>query len=119
MVKPLVENEKLLRGILPIYVKSDNTISSAAFKPRNGEGVSVDRVADRTLEDAIEFLLAKLKRSNRVGSITVKQCNDIPVNIVLSPSTSDPFHVEIYSEDKAPLDSIKYENLAKLAVLER
>lgn len=121
MMGPFVDDEKLLRALWSFWIKPDGTIKSAAFKPRGREGISTDRIANRSLNEAISFLLQRMSPGSRAGSITVKDCNNVGVQIVPSPRENiNPFHTEIYSSfPDTPLDSIQYKKLALLAVVEQ
>ena len=104
--------ESLLRAAWPNYIKSNGSISSAAFKPRKLkddtiEGVSTDRTCSRTMQESVEFMEHHIHSDSRIISVSVADCNEIKLYLKYSPSSWNKYHTEIYS--KAP--NIPLENI--------
>lgn len=70
------EKEMLLRVVLPddIYWKDDGSISSAAFKDSNG--LSVDRVNNRSLSEAVGYIHNHFPQ-RIIVSVEVQDCNSV------------------------------------------
>lgn len=92
-------NEKFYRAVKPegIYIKSDGSISSAAFKDSNG--CSVDYGCGRTDKEAANFMLKKL--SGNVYYFYFNNCleRDIFVNyepVSESSGDANPYHCCLY-----------------------
>lgn len=94
--QPLEEKELLLRAVLPANKRPDfwkgNRLSSAAFK--DPKGLSVSRVFDRPLNDAVDWMKSHLK--GPIFSVTVLNCIVIHAHLVNRPSPYVPYHYEIH-----------------------
>ena len=87
--------ERLYRAVVPndIYIKSDGSISSAAFKCSNG--CSVDRGNGRTDEEAANFLRTKLM--GNIYGFKVEECIKKDIFIRFEPvEDEDPYHCGLY-----------------------
>ena len=109
--------EKLLRAVRPMLLKRNNRPSSAAFKPRKGEGLSVERTADRSVVDAVEHIKTYLEGS--VFSVTMMDCYNAHAKPKYCPSAGNPYHCEIHkSETVIELDEEQALFLAENAYCE-
>lgn len=96
-------NEKLLRAVQKIQLKENNRPSSAAFKPRKGEGLSVDRTADRDMPSSVDYMRSHLRGS--VFSVTITDCYNTHAKPKYRPTKRNPYHSEIHkSETVVELD---------------
>ncbi len=91
------DDELLLRAVWPPtkrpdFWKSNGKISSAALKVKNG--LSVNRTAHLTLEEAVNFTASRLNGS--IVSISVKSCSFVNAFVKYAPSNDNEFHSEIY-----------------------
>lgn len=110
-------DEKLYRAILPLepFVKKDGSISSAAFKDRNG--LSVDRQMHRFNHEAVEFI--KNMKSGSIVSITVGICRNENILCVYCPVEDNKYHSELHKdENKKALTSAQAKHLSQLCVIE-
>ena len=108
------DDEKLYRAVLPKneFWKTDGTLSSAAFKDKNG--VSVERGYYRPDEEVAEDMLQRLQ--GNIVSITVKNCNDVKALVLYKPSAVSEYHSEIHSsETKILLTDSQRKRLASCA----
>lgn len=86
-------DERLYRGLHSMWIKDDDSISSAAFK--DSCGVSVDRDGGREEKDCIERMVVALPQIAGVGRITcgeVEECGAIPKYL---PVEGNEYHSEI------------------------
>ena len=84
------------KDVLPSLWKEDGSLSSAAFKDKNG--LSVSRTGDRSLEDA---LIATRKRlSGVMVTVTVQNCLDLKLLLRYLPTDEDEYHSEIHRDEK-------------------
>ena len=58
MDEKFASNECLFRGLHPMWIEDDNTVSSAAFK--DSAGVSVDRDGGRDEQDCVNRMFDAL-----------------------------------------------------------
>lgn len=112
------ENEQLLRAVWPAENRPDfwcnGHITSAVFKDPNG--LSVDRVYDRPLEDAIAFMRSNLKGS--IISITVQNCLTVNAYVCYCPTKQNPYHSEIHkSRTEVQLSDSQARKLSKQAII--
>lgn len=114
MSKEFVENEKLYRAVRkkPSFIKSDGTITSAAFKHtgKGSNGLSVDRQMGRTNDDSIEFMKRNLE--GVITSVRVKECIDNEIFMQYSPSKNNSFHTELYANNE--LEKLTSNQIMKL-----
>ncbi len=106
-------NEGLFRAVRPddCYWKDEEKtqLSSAAFK--DPKGLSVDRQADRMVEEAIERQKKNFKGT--IVSVTVGLCNEKQIVIEYCPTKDNEFHCElIQSKDKKLLSRSQARYLA-------
>lgn len=120
--KELCPDELLLRAVLPVdrmpsFWHEDGTLSSAALKIKNG--LSVDRTYNRSLSEAIDFLLSHL--SGHVVSISQDDCKEVNAFIEYSPTEEppeNPFHCNIFGDsNKKSLNNRQAKILAGKAKL--
>ena len=102
------------KDVLPSLWKEDGSLSSAAFKDKNG--LSVSRTGGRSLEEA---LIATRKRlSGVMVTVTVQNCLDLKLLLRYLPTGEDEYHSEIHrDEKKAGLTSGQAKQLASCAKL--
>lgn len=97
-------NESLYRGLHPMWIEDDNTVSSAAFKDSNG--ISVDREGERNEQECIDRLCETLPNIVGVCKLTcgdVADCDAIPKYL---PLPDNEFHSEIHdSADQVQIKS--------------
>ena len=109
-------HEKLLRAVLKIQLKN-NRPSSAAFKPRKGEGLSVDRTADRYMATSVKYITGHLRGS--VFSVSIVDCNNANAKPKYCPTNRNPYHSEIHkSEAVVELDEEQALYFAENAICE-
>ena len=110
-------HEKLLRAVRPMLLKSNNRPSSAAFKPRRGEGLSVERTADRDMASSVEHIMSYLEGA--VFSVTMMDCKNAHAKPKYLPTVNNPYHSEIHkSETIVELDEEQALFLAENATCE-
>ncbi len=110
-------NEKLLRAVRQVLLKRNNRPSSAAFKPRKGEGLSVDRTADRDMPTSVKFITSNLEGS--IFSVTMMDCENAHAKPKYRPRKWNPYHSEIHkSETVVELDEEQALFFAENAVCE-
>ena len=93
-------NEKLYRAIIPLepFKKIDGSISSGAFRDKNG--LSVDRQMGRENKEAVNFM----KRLNGdIVSVTVQDCVDCAAVCTYCPLDINEYHSEIHKDNKTKL----------------
>lgn len=103
------EDECLYRGLPQIWLKDDNSVSSAAFK--DSSGVSVDREGSRTEKECIDRMVEALPMIIGVGRLTcgdVVNCDALPRYL---PVEGNEYHSEIH--DSAEQIQIKKSSKAK------
>lgn len=110
------ETEVLLRSVRPkeMFWRSDHTLSSAAFKDR--EGLSVDRVWDRDIGDAVQTMRSRFEGT--VVGVTVGDCHDVNAIAKYLPVETNYYHSEIHqSSEKAMLTDGNAKKLAAKAII--
>ena len=96
------ENEKIYRAVLPVsmYWKNNGTVSSAAFKDKNG--LSTDRAGGRITKECVLFM--RSRRRGAVVSVTVKMCNEVNAILKFLPiKDEDEYHSEIHKSQETIL----------------
>ena len=115
MNKEIQENEHLLRAVYlpnkkPSYWEPDGSVSTAAFK--DDKGLSVDRTADRTMEESIEYATNHLHGA--IISISAVDCKKAKTLILYRPSKANPFHTEIHQSatvvELSPIQALYFRN---------
>lgn len=97
-------NEYLYRGLHPMWVEADNTVSSAAFKDKNG--ISVDRGGDRKEQECVDRLFGTLPKIKGVCKLTCGDVEDCDAITKYLPLSDNEFHSEIHdSEDQVQIRS--------------
>lgn len=108
-------NEILFRAIraYPPFIKEDNSISSAAFKDKNG--LSVDMKADRGELECVQSL--KNRFMGIIVKLTVQDCNNINAIVEHCPIYNENmYHCEIISNvNKKLLTQSQAKYLANIA----
>ena len=93
----------LLRSVWPADRRPDfwngKRLVSSAFK--DPKGLSVSRVFNRSLEEAVDWMRENL--TGPVFSISVISCNEVNALIVNIPSTFVPYHYEIHGGENSVL----------------
>lgn len=86
------KDELLLRAVLPngMYWKNGK-LSSAAFKTK--KGLSVSRVYDRPLEDAVHTMTQEFKGS--IVSFRVEECTKVKAYVQYAPSKKNIYHCNV------------------------
>lgn len=105
-------NEKLYRAILPIepFKKSDGSISSAAFKDKNG--LSVDKQMHRPNSEAVKFI--KSNRRGDIYSVTTNNCHEKCIECKYLPISENKYHSELHKDSETKgLTSSQAKHLAK------
>ena len=107
------DTELLLRAVLPSEIYWENgSLSSAAFKDRRG--LSVDRVYDRNLQEAVVKMKTTLRGS--IVSVFVGDCRNVSACVKYLPSQSNRYHCEIHHNKKVKLlDEVQAKYLATVA----
>ena len=118
-MKDFSPDENLYRAVKPkpiFWKMAVNRPSSALFKDSNG--VSVDRQADRTVDEALETVrenFSEIQLKAIVG-IMVKECEGIGAIVKYKPIESNTFHSEIHNSlEEAQLTDGKAKRLARLS----
>lgn len=115
MSQNFADEEGLFRAVWPYsinpsYWESENKISSAALKDKNG--LSVDRDGGRNLDEVITTM-----RKNFIGVIAkflVKDCIDVSAVVMYLPSKENKYHCEIHGNgDKKELSSSQARRLSR------
>lgn len=107
------ETELLLRAVRPgdMYWK-DGHLSSAAFKDKYG--LSVNRVYDQKIEEALSVMIKKF--SGSIVSVSVSDCNTVFACVKYLPSKDNLYHCEIHqSETIKILNEYQAKHLANVA----
>ena len=111
------DQENLLRGVsvaIP-HLWKDRRPSSAAFKDSNG--LSVDRAANRSLDEAIMYARGHLP-GYAIVSISVGSCRNINATLKYKPEQNNPYHSEIHrNETTIPLSASQARHLAVTATI--
>ena len=122
MLNDIFDKEELLiRAVFPADThpflwKEDGSLSSAAFKDKNG--LSVSRTGDRTLSEALDFTSKRL--SGVMATVSVQSCLDMKLFLKYLPIPEDNYHSEIHRNDtKAELTQGQARQLAKIAKLHK
>ncbi len=109
------KNEKLYRAVRPwnAFWKKDGTLSSAAFKDKNG--LSVER-GDDDSEDYMLHYVLNFGFEGKVVSVTVEECKNVEAVVKHRPSERSLKHSEIHkSEKELLLTNRQAKELAKCA----
>ena len=99
----VMEDELLYRAIKRSkkFCLDGNRITPALFK-REIEGISVDRSAKRSRDEAVEFMCNNANLNSRVKGIAelpVKSCKQLGTNVVAAPSVGNPYHTNIFLDE--------------------
>lgn len=109
MDEHFASNENLYRGLHPLWIEDDNTVSSAAFK--DSGGVSVDRDGGRNHRECVDRLLEALPRLAGVCKLTVCDVEACDAIAVYRPMSDNEYHSEIH--DSVGQVQIKSKSKAK------
>ncbi len=115
MDEHFLPTELLLRAVLPegMFWKPDGTLSSAAFKDK--EGLSVNRSGDKTLNEAVDIMKNSRLRGTIVY-ISVGDCYNENAVLKYLPTQKNIYHSEIHgSEERIILSNGQAKRLAGLA----
>lgn len=108
-------DELLYRIINPkssFWDEEKNRPSSGAFKEK--EGLSVDRLGQRTEDEAISTLKKRDFNIRCLCAFSVDFCKRLPAIVLYKPEIDNEFHSEVHdSEEKIILSSSKAKKLAK------
>ena len=79
------DDERLFRAVRPgnMYWKEDHTVSSAAFKTPEKDGLSTDRDGGRSTEECVRRISEKLKGG--VVSVSYSQCREVEAAVEYAP----------------------------------
>lgn len=111
--------ERLYRAVYPnFFKKEDGSLSSAAFKDRNG--LSVQRGDNDTTDYMVDFMLTKQKFQGGIVSVSVQNCYDVLALPLHKPSNRSEKHSEIHRNETEPaLTSGQAKKLARLAIIDQ
>lgn len=115
------DDEKLFRAVLPgtMYWKEDGSLTSAAFKTDEKDGLSTDRDGGRSCEECVNTL-AQNKRGSIV-SVDYAHCREANAQVVYNPITEEdanPYHSLIRrSAEKSTLSGSQAKHLAKMCTI--
>ena len=87
-------NECLYRGLHPMWIEDDNTVSSAAFK--DSGGVSVDRDGGRCQQECVDRLLEAIPQLAGVCKLSVGDVEACDAITVYRPLSDNEYHSEIH-----------------------
>ena len=110
-------DERLYRAVRPdsIFWKEDGSLTSAAFKDKNG--LSVQRGDYRADKEVVEEMM-RIGFEGRIVRVDVSDCNDANAIVVYVPMDDNEYHSEIHSSnDKILLTSGQARQLARSAVV--
>lgn len=114
------EDERLFRAVRPgpMYWKDACTVSSAAFKTKEEDGLSTDRDGGRTVEECVKRLSDNL--SGGVVSVDCSQCREADVMVKYAPVEYNEFHTLLRrNEENAELTKSQARALAKLCRIDK
>ena len=109
MDEKFASNECLYRGLHPLWIEDDNTVSSAAFK--DSGGVSVDRDGGRSEQECIDRMLKALPQIAGVCRLTCDDVEACGAITLYRPVPDNIYHSEIH--DSAEQVQIKSKSKAK------
>lgn len=87
------EDEILYRGVIPAFM--DQGVPSSQVW-RDSKGASVDRDAQRTEPDCIEFLISHTPPLEAVVRIRCGDCTTAGASVSPSPVEGNPFHAHVH-----------------------
>lgn len=113
--------EPLYRAIKPaedFWRIDGESVTSAAFWDKRG--LSVDRLGNRSPQDAIDTLHNRPGYNNRgIVSVTVQNCLDVEALPKHIPLEDNPHHSEIHGNEAQPtLSKEQRKRLARAAIIE-
>lgn len=91
-------DECLYRGLHPIWIEDDNSVSSAAFK--DSGGISVDRDGGRDEQDCIKRLTEALPQMVGVGKLTCGEVEECGATTIYCPVEGNEYHSEIHDSSE-------------------
>lgn len=104
MDEKFASNEFLYRGLHPMWIEDDNTVSSAAFK--DSAGVSVDRDGGRREQECIDKMMKTLPQIVGVCKLTYSDVEACDAIAVYCPEEGNEYHCEIHdSEEQVQIKS--------------
>ena len=115
------DDEKLFRAVLPgnMYWKEDGSVTSAAFKTSEEDGISTDRDGGRSCEECVNTLAQSKKGS--IVSVDYAHCKEANALVVYNPITGEnenPFHTLIrQSAEKSTLSKKQARYLAEVCTV--
>lgn len=119
MEKKIQKNEMLYRAIKrskPDWLESGKP-TSAMFKDQKGN--SVDRDAQRKLDDIINFMNEGVFKNRLKGIVELNagECMDEPINAVVkaAPTEANPYHANIFIADDEQKGSLQALMLADIS----
>lgn len=117
MRRPFEDEEYLLRAVYPVgdhpelWEQNGRKVRSSAFEDPRGEGLSVVRSLDRTLDDSVDSMKGRFRGYAAV--VNVRECKDEDVVLRASPNSD---HAELHgSEDTTLLTRKQRVHLARAA----
>lgn len=87
-------DECLYRGLYPMWIEEDNSVSSAAFK--DSGGISVDRAGGRSEDDCVKRITEALPQMFGVGRLTCGEVEECDAKTVYLPVDGNEYHSEIH-----------------------
>lgn len=91
-------NECLYRGLHPMWIEDDNSVSSAAFK--DSCGISVDRDGGRSEQECVERITEALPQIAGVGKLTCGDVEECEAKTVYLPFEGNEYHSEIHDSSE-------------------
>ncbi len=113
------DDENVYRAVwpeskVPDFWKADGSLSYAAL--RDGNGLSVERAADRPEDAALAQIADRFRGS--IVSITVQQCDCVSAIVIPLPTEHSDYHTEIHgSRVSKKLSKTQANFLAQHAVI--
>ena len=119
MLNDIKNDELLLRAVYPAGKKpnywENGHLSSAALKDSNG--LSVERTANRSMEESVCFMLDHL--TGCVISFSVEACNKVYAIVRYLPSNDNAYHCEVHGSDiQKVLSEVQAYKLSRAAKIE-
>lgn len=110
----------LLRAVcpkkrMPFFWKPDGTLSSAAFKKKDGLSVTCTNITD--LAKSLVFMVEKY--TGKIVSVTAQDCESVNAVLLYLPSKTNKYHSEIHgSKEQKQLSEYQAKMLVKRAIIQ-
>lgn len=100
---------------MPHFWKADGSVSSAAFKKKDGLSVTCTNITD--LAKSIVFMVEKY--TGKIISVTAQDCESVNAVLLYLPSKTNNYHSEIHgSKERKQLSEYQAKILAKQAIIQ-